>query len=528
MRIKEQAFKFAAKARNGTKRYFATFWHVLKPYNSDIREAVLTRKFAGALGPLVFFGITTAIAAFAVDKLSRYQVKVIDLQPKWWLSPFDLEIFNVNLKNTCVDFINALLMAIVVYGIANIFRQKISLRRCLSAFLYAYAIYIVAIAVATLVQLNFFTAADQVPAQNSQYNFGEGRSAWINTGADNFAFSGDQLKIPRPSFLTSYDLQRFYYMPAVFPLFHVSGLAINYHSNWHELSVVLILLDFKVALAAYILRLRLLVSILIVATCSLFGFYLDAAVSRATGKHGTLFYASARMTPSVVPQQAFRYSPTYFDNFPAKTADLALIDYSSCKKARYPSNHAFKDGKGYVSGYAISFEMTGVDCTTVSRSLMDYIFPEYEIVRIVATEGQTVEVSRRGEIKVDGEAIAVEASKREETFYYEAPRSLAEGTATAGDKLTMQQLLDLVRIPVSGFRYEYAYYRWQLPHEPAVATYAWECSQCDDTSVVEGGTITVAPDTIFVMFDGVSRPRFMHIRADQVIGHPFVKAEKRW
>jgi hypothetical protein len=519
----------ALKTKRVVTRYFSTYFYVLKPYNSAIREDVLTSRFNKGVSPLWFFGITTTVATLAVDKLARYQIVSIDLKPTWWQAPFDIEILNVNLKNTCVDFINALMMAMIAYAIARAFRQVVTLRKCLSAFLYAYAIFILFSAIVHLYSLNFGTLAEPVGVSRTQFEFSGDRKLWLQTGAESFGFDGDRLRFPLPPFLHSLmNSASMYFVPAIYPLFHSSGLSFTFHSNWHEAVIFLFVIDIKVLLAAYILRLRLFVSALIVVLCSIIGFYLDAVVSRFTAKHGVMLYASTRMMPSVVPQQAVKYSTTYFDNFPIKTADLAIIDYSDCQRARYNANHNFIDGTAYMSGPALSFETTYTDCTKEPWSPLRFLLPQYEIVRIVAVAGQTVEINRRGEIKVDGSLIAQASSKTEEEFQYTRNKAIVDGTLKPGDTPTPAQLRETVNVPVKGERYEYEYFGTNLPHEPGTAAYIWECTECGDESVVEGDKVTIPPGSVFGMFDNQTRPRFILFNGTDILGHPFVKAEKRW
>lgn len=519
----------ASKAKRMIMRYFATYFYVLKPYNSAIREDVLTSRFNKGVGPLWFFGVTTTLATLAVDKLSRYQVVSIDLKPTWWQAPFDIEILNVNLKNTCVDFANALLMALIAYAIAHTFRHTVTLRKCFSAFLYAYAIYILFAAAIHLVGLNFMTSGTLNALTRTQYDFSGGRNLWLQTGSESFVFDGERLRFPIPPFLQALSNSlSIYFIPAIYPLFHTSGLSFSYFSHWYETVFFLFVIDIKVLLAAYILRLRIALSALIVVLCSALGFYLDAIVSRVTAKHGVMLYASPRMMPTVVPQQAIKYSTTYFDNFPVKTADLALIDYRDCKQARFDANHNFVDGTSYVSGPALSFEMTYTDCTGEAWTPMSFLVPQYEIVRIIAVAGQTVEINRRGEIKVDGAPIAEAVTKTDETFQYSRNKAIVEGTLKPGDTPTPEQLREHVNVPIHGQRFEYEYFRTKLPHEPDTAAYIWECTDCGDQSIIEGDKLTVPEGQILGMFDNQARPRFIRFRTKDVLGHPFVKAEKRW
>lgn len=519
----------AAKAKRLAIRYLATYYYVLKPFNSQVRDDVLTSRYSKGVGPLWFFGITTAVAAFAVDKLSRYEIISIDLKPNWWQAYTDIEIFNINLKNTFVDFVNALLMALIAYAIARAFRQTTTLWKCLSAFLYVYSIIILITALIYLYGLNFGTLAEPTGITRTHYEFLGDRKIWLNTGAESFGFDGERLLLPMPSFLHSLaNTSSMYFVPLVHSLFHSTGISFNYNSHWQEIIFIIFLVDFKILLAAYILRLRVAISALIVVLCSALGFYVDAAVSRFTAKHGIMLYASTRMIPSIMPQQAFKYSTTYFENFPVKTADLAFIDYRACKSARFKSNHNFVDGFSYTSDSTLHFDMTDTDCTTEPRSLLRFLLPHYEIVRVIAVAGQTVEANQRGEIKVDGSLIANAVSKEEAQFIYKRARAVVEGVVKPGETLTLDQARDRIDAPVSGERYRYEYYGTSLPHEPDHPSYIWECVDCSDASLIPEGKLVVPSGTVLGMFDNQTRPRVILFKEADILGYPFVKAKKRW
>lgn len=514
---------FVKEARRKVERYLVTYPMLLMPRSPD-RNDLLTSDYHRGMSPFWFFGATTSIAAAGYSELARYKIEDIALKPRWWQAPFEVEFFGVNLKNACVEFMNAVIVAAVAMVLIRLMKQRIGYRRCLSAFLYAYAIAILIDTGINFVSNAFWTAPEYVMPTTRQWLFEGGRTANLTTNLSTPAFTGDRLFVAVPTYLTNlFNDGAVYFVPKIVSLFNATGFYFSGFSAWHETVLVIAIADLKVVLAAYILRLKIWVGVIIVVACSFIGFYVDAVASRYTAKHVQLGYFSTRMHPSVQIGQAFKYSTTYFDNFPMKTGDLALVDFWQCKWSRHPSNKYFVDGSSYKSETSLHFDFTFTECNEAIPSVATFLVPEYEIVRVVATAGQRVDVNLKGEIVVNGQPIAERKFEDEAEFKVPVPKR-SEAASTEPNATGRVEWVD---VPVKGKHLGYEFKRTKLPHEPDLAAYLWACTECSDEKLTEDD-FTVPKGYFLAMFDFVARPRLMLIREGDVLGYPFLKAKKRW
>lgn len=436
--------------------------------------------------------------------LGRYQIDAIELQPALWQAPFELTVLNVNLKNACVEFINAIFVSMLAMIIIRLCKINVPYWKCLSATLYGYALFILINAIYNSLALAFFTGVEFAPPNVTTTTMGNG---WFNTTKNftTYAFDGERLYLPvAQQFQDLFSGINIYLISSVQALFNTYGLIGSQFNVSKELLLIIPLLDFKIIFCVMLMRIKWWASLVAIIFCSSSGYYVDAFVSRYTAKHENIVYISTRMHPTVRLGQAFKYSTTYFDVFPMKTGDLALIDYWQCKWSRHLENRRGAGGAAYMSGSSISFDVTITRCDQAERSLLSPLAPEYEIVRILAVAGQTFDVSRDGSIKIDGSAIAKEVEREAANFTLLGSSQVIEG----------QHIIH---------EYQHA----TQPHEPQESAYYWECSTCNSDSLI-GGIQVVPNDFVLAMFDYMARPRFMVVKKSDIIGFPFVRAKQRW
>jgi len=517
--------RFRSEFRVLVRRYFRIFPILLKPRSVD-RELVLNGGSSARIGAIAFFGVTTSIASACYTALARYAIDDIELKPRFWQAPFELEIFGINLKNACVEFLNALILAGLAFAVIRLFRRRISYRECMSAFLYAYAFAILSRTAWLLFSNAFLTTSEQSGPAFWQWLSGSADGYNVSINASSQTFSENSLLLGLPFWLSGLINNGVaYFVPFTYSVFLQGGFGFTYYSAWNETLLILILIDWKVLLAAYILRLGPILATTMVVTCSIVGFYVDAVISRYTAKHTLLTYVSTRMHPTVKLTQTFKYSTTYFDNFPIKTGDLALIDFWQCKWSRHPQNYNFVNGRGYSVEDALHFEFTYTECNQAKPGFASFLVPEYEIVRVVANANQAVDITSSGEIKVDGSPIADRVFEADAEFWYRVPKAAADQRPDLKTRSTPDP--GWVEHMVAGKQFLYNYRRARLPHEPQNAGYLWECNACGDDKITDDNY--VVPEGYFLaMFDFMARPRVMLVRSQDLIGYPFVMAKKRW